>query len=431
MSRSANRSGFTFIEMAIAMALMSLVLAGAWRLINSYNMQSRSNNQAYKISMLANAIKSNAKVILDAAGTVCTNITSSTSNDVWGWRNASCVNTSPFPVYNISTNVLTYNMDTANFANAVNTVINTVGQYCSYTGQTATTVTFNCSALLVTGLQYKTSVYPVVNTYTTTPGIVSSLNGANVTFIPPHNSNSSADFLNFLDFPSAVYIQYNQYLSNTGSTVNHNDMLNGPNPLNYAYQLDLTDLYLDRVKKTRDSLIALDAALRGYGISKMTSEFENVPPGGLSSKEVFFIPWIWQVLASTQADTLTLCNNSTTCSSIVSGSQWATSAQVATYADAWVLITTNLMTSNLAYTADAFGNPLRIVPLSNGCTGDVSACLANNNGQPPLPEQNYLSTMVSSGYAPRPPYTSLMVSPLCTSNAAYPDFCRWTVVYPN
>src|SRR5208337_1570392 len=92
----------------------------------------------------------------------------------------------------------------------------------------------------------------------------------------------------------------------------------------FAYKMDMTDLYLDRVKKTRDNLIALDAALRGYAIGQMVSEFENVPPNGLASQDVFFVPWIWQVLASTQANTLTLCNNSTTCTSIVSGSQWAT-----------------------------------------------------------------------------------------------------------
>jgi len=408
---------------------MSIIVAACFKLINTYTMQTNVAQQAYNISSLANAIKENAKLIMDASMTVCTNITTAYSNDAWGWRHNSCANTSPFPIYNITTNLLTYNIDTANFSSQVNSIIANISPYCPLSSQTATTASFSCLGLAITGLQYQTLTSGPGNTATPANNI--GANTVNI-FSTPHTNATNADFLNSLDFPSAVYIQYTETLSNSGTTISHYDMINAQsNVPNFAYRLDLTDLYLDRVKKTRDNLITLDAALRGYAIGAMTSEFENVPPNGLSSKDTFFVPWIWQALASTQAKTLTLCNNSTTCNSIVSGSQWAAAAQAATYADVWMLITTNLMASNLTYVGDAFGNPLRIVPLANGCTGDVSDCVPSTD-TPPVPQGSYLTAMTTAGYEARPPYTSLIVSPLCTGGTTtYPDWCRWTVVYPN
>ncbi|MBF0559008.1 MAG: prepilin-type N-terminal cleavage/methylation domain-containing protein [Nitrospirae bacterium] len=426
MSRSAgNNKGFSFIEMSLALTIMALVFAASFRLINTYKMQADVNRQAHNISMLATSIKNNAKLVMDASLAVCTSITTAYADDGWGWRHANCMNTSPFPVFDINGKVLTYNIDTANFSSAVNSIISNVAQYCRHTGQTATTVTFDCSALGISAVQYKTSSNPTVNTVQNTVNI----------FTTPHNNSTNADFLNFLDFPSAVYIQYNTYISNSGQTVAHNDMINATSDAgDDAYKLDMTDLYLDRVKKTRDNVINLDAALRGYAIGVMTSEFENVPPNGLSSQDTFFVPWIWQVLASSQANSLTLCNNATSCSSIITGTQWANAAQTNSFAQTWIWLTTNLLSSNTSYVADAFGNPLRIVVIANGCTGDVSTCTAagpSGSNPPPGPQGSYLSTMVSASYGPRPPYSSLIVGPLCLSNAIYPDFCRWTVVYPN
>ena len=421
--------GFSLIEMSLALVIMSIILAASFKLINTYTMQANVNQQAYNISSLANAIKENAKLIMDASMTVCTNITNAYSNDVWGWRHTSCLNTSPFPIYNITTNLLTYNIDTANFSSQVNSIIVNISPYCPFSSQTATTVSFSCSGLVITGLQYQTLTSGPGNT--ATPESNTGANTVNI-FPTPHINATNTDFLNFLDFPSAVYIQYTETLSNSGATISHYDMINAQsNVPNFAYRLDMTDLYLDRVKKTRDNLITLDAALRGYAIGAMTSEFENVPPNGLSSKDVFFVPWIWQVLATTPGGTAILCDNSTTCDSIASGAQWATAEQSATYADVWMLITTNLMSSNLMYVCDAFGNPLRIVPIANGCAGDVSGCVPSTN-TPPVPQSSYLTALTTVNYAPRPPFTSLIVSPLCTGDlTTYPDWCRWTVVYPN
>lgn len=418
-------SGFSLIELSLALAIMALVFTASFRLMSAYKMQTDTSRQAYNISMLAASIKNNAKIIMDASMAVCTNITAAYADDGWGWRHAACLNTSPFPVYDIISKILTYNIDTANFSSAVASIINNVGAYCKYTGQTATTVTFDCSALGISAVQYKTSVNPADNTVQNTVNI----------FTTPHNNATSADFLNFLDFPSAVYIQYNAYIGSSGNTIAHTDMTNATSdPGDDAYKLDMTDLYLDRVKKTRDNMITLDTALKGYATGKMTSEFENVPPNGLSSKDVFFVPWIWQSLASTQADSLVLCNDAFSCSSIVSGIQWATAGQTSSFAGTWLLLTTNLLSSNLTYVADAFGNPLRMVVIACGCTGDVSTCSSagpSGSNPPPDPGGSYLSAMVSASYDPRPPYSSLIVSPLCMSNASYPDFCRWTVVYPN
>lgn len=427
-SRSGNM-GFSLIEMSLALVIMSIILAASFKLINTYTMQTNVNRQSYNISSLANAIKENAKLIMDASMIICTNITNAYSNDAWGWRHTSCLNTSPFPIYNITTNLLTYSIDTANFSSQVNSIINNISPCCPFSSQTGTTVSFSCSGLGINGLQYQTLASGPGNT--ATPANNTRANTVNI-FPTPHANATNTDFLNFLDFPSAVYIQYTETLSNSGATIAHYDMINAQaNVPNFAYRLDMTDLYLDRVKKTRDDLITLDAALRGYAIGAMTSEFENVPPNGLSSKDVFFVPWIWQVFATTQGGTAILCDNSTTCDSIASGVQWATPGQTATYADVWMLITTNLMSSNLMYVGDAFGNPLRIVPIANGCTGDVSGCVPSAN-TPPVPQGSYLAVLTAANYAPRPPYTSLIVSPLCTGGTTtYPDWCRWTVVYPN
>ncbi|HXW67964.1 MAG TPA: prepilin-type N-terminal cleavage/methylation domain-containing protein [Dissulfurispiraceae bacterium] len=435
MSRSTDsQNGFSLLEIALALAVMAMILAPTLKLINTYTAQTQVQNQQYKVAMLANSIKENAKLIMDASMTECTNINTSTTltnftnSFGWGWRHSLCQDTSPFPTYNITTNVLTYSIDTANFAGAVTSIINNTTGYCPYAAQTATTVTFNCAGLGITNLQYQTQTSGPGNT--ATPANNTAANTINI-FSGPHTANTNADFLNSQDFPTAVFIAYNELLSNINGTIPHYDMINAQsNVAFFAYKLDMTDLYLDRVKKTRDNLIALDAALRGYAIGQMVSEFENVPPNGLSSQDTFFVPWIWQVLATTQANTLTLCNNATTCTSIASGTQWATAAQVGNLSSPWLLILPNLMSSNWAYDSDAFGNPLTIIPLSNGCTGNVSGCVPSTN-VPPLPQGSYLSAMVTASYAPRPPYSSLIISPLCTSNASYPDFCRWTVVYPN
>src|SRR5208337_3507635 len=249
--------GFSLIEMSLALVIMSIILAASFKLINTYTMQTNVNQQAYNISSLANAIKENAKLIMDASMTVCTNITAAYSNDGWGWRHTSCLNTSPFPIYNIRTNLLTYNIDTANFSSQVNSIITNISPYCPFSSQTATTVSFSCSGLAITGLQYQTLTSGPGNT--ATPANNSGANTANI-FPTPHTNATNADFLNFLDFPSAVYIQYTETLSNSGATISHYDMLNAQtNVPNFAYRLDMTDFYLDRVKKTRDNLITLDA----------------------------------------------------------------------------------------------------------------------------------------------------------------------------
>ena len=424
-----NNKGFSLIEMSLSLVIMSVLLAAVFKLYNTYSMQTTVAQQSYNITSLGTQIEYNAKLILDAAMLECTNITTATANDGWGWRSSLCQNTSPFPTYTIATNLLTYNIDTANFANTVNTIIANIGPYCSYGGQNATQVTFNCSNLAITGIQYQTTSSGPGGT--ATPASNTSADTVNI-FATPHTNATNADFLNLLDFPSAMFIQYTETLTNTGATISHYDMINATTNIpNKAYTQNFTDLYLDRMKKTRDNLLTLDAALRGFAISSMTSEFENVPPNGLASKDVFFVPWIWEVLAATQANSLTLCNNATTCSAILSGAQWATAAQTTSFADVWLLITQNIMSSNLVYAIDAFGDPLRIIPISNGCTGNVSACVPTTN-TPPAPQGTYLTALTTASFTPRPPYTSLIVSPLCTANGiTYPDFCRWTVVYPN
>src|SRR5208283_2202148 len=200
--------GYSLIEMSLALTIMALVFAASVRLMNTYKMQADINRQAYNISMLANSIKNNAKLIMDASMIVCTDITAAYANDGWGWRHSSCLNTSPFPTYNTSTNILTYGIDTANFSNAVASIMNNTGNYCTYKRQTATAVLFDCSALGVTGIQYKTAAYPIANTYATTPGVVTMLG----TFVPPHNSGTNSDFLNFLDF-RPLYISSMTHIS--------------------------------------------------------------------------------------------------------------------------------------------------------------------------------------------------------------------------
>src|SRR5208337_4408556 len=251
----------SLIEIALALAIMAVILAPTLKLINTYTTRSQVSNQQYKVAMLGNSIKSNAKLIMDASMTVCANINASTTlanytnGFGWGWRHSLCQDTSPFPVYNIATNVLTYNIDTANFSSQVNSIINNTTSYCPYTGQTATTVTFNCAGLTITNIQYQTQISGPGGT--TTPANNTAANTIDI-FPGPHTANTNADFLNSQDFPTAVFIAYNEYLGNIGSTISHYDMTNAQtNIAAFAYKMDMTDLYLDRVKKTRDNLIAL------------------------------------------------------------------------------------------------------------------------------------------------------------------------------
>ncbi len=430
--RKVDNRGFSMVELSLALLIMTIIVAASVRMINALTAQTQVNTQQYKIAMLANSVKSNAKLIMDAAGTVCTAITTAYANDGWGWRHALCQNTSPFPVYNITTNILTYRIDTANFGNTVNSILNNTGNYCPFVAETATTVTFNCSGLNITGIQYQTLMSGAANA--ATPGSNAAANTVDI-FAPPHTNSTNADFLNFLDFPSAVFIQYKEVFSNVGSTISHYDMINAQtNVVNFAYKLDFTDLAFDRQKKTRDGLVNLTTALSTYASGTMVQEYENVAPNGLGNADTAFVPWVWQGLATTQAGSTVLCADSTTCSAIVSGTQWATAAQTSTFAKAWLLVTTNLLSSNTSYIADAFGNPLRIIVMANGCTGDVSACTpagpAGSN-PPPKAQGTYLTSMTTASYTPRPPYASLIVSPLCTGTSSYPDFCRWSVVYSN
>ncbi len=425
MSRCAGRKGFSLIEVIMALTVMAIVMGAVIKVINAYNTQTNVSTQQYQVAMLATAIKSNAKLILDAAGTVCTAITTAYANDGWGWRHPLCQNTSPFPVYAIATNVLTYNIDTGNFASTVNSIISDITPYCPYLATTATTVTFSCAGLGVTGLQYQTSTGPTTNTFANTENI----------FTTPHTNNTNADFLNFLDFPTAVFIQYTEFLTGSGTTITRNDMLNGADMSKHAYTLNLTDLYFDRAKKTRDNLQNLSYALTSYASATMVAEVENVTPNGLSAQDTAFVPWIWQSMATTQAGTLVLCADSTTCAVIAPGTQWASAGQTSSFAMAWLLVSANLLSSNLAYVSDAFGNPLRLILISNGCTGDVSGCGVtgpSGTNPPPNPQGSYLAAMITAGYAPRAPWSSLIVSPLCTGapDPAH-DFCRWGPVYPN
>ncbi len=417
-----NQRGLSTVEIMMTLAVMATVMPTVFMLVQSYRSQAQVSKQSYQVQMLATEIKQNAKLIMDAAIIECSqSLSTAYANDGWGWRDPNCQNTSPFPSYNITSHNLVYYLDTANFGSTVTNIINNIGTYCSYVSQGVTNVVFNCSSLGVTGIQYQTASGPTSNVAANTVD----------PFTVPHTNGTNADFLNFLNnnFPSAVYIQYNIYLSDTGNTIQRNDMTGAPgDPNNGAYMGDMTDLYLDRVKKQTDMLSSLDTALRNYGIGVMTAEFQGAAIGGLASADSFFVPWMWQALASSQSNSLTVCNT-TICGNFTSGAQWATAAQTATVPDVWLLLIQNLGL-NTTYTIDAWGNPLRISLISNGCVNDVTACSTVNTA-PLIPTSGYLAAIAAAGYLPRPSYLSLIVSPLCTANSTFPKFCRWSVGPPN
>lgn len=390
-----EQRGFTLTEILIGMMVFFLLSYGLYRSYLFFQMRSDSIEVRNALERFASGIMKNYSLIMEVFEPVCTNVDAGATDDGWGWKHTDCSSTSPLPYWDADGRRLVYSLDLSSLdasqaQSLKDQVSSNLYPLCFYDEESEeNTLQFVCDGLVwIRDVYYRTPYSGDVGTF--------------------HTPGTELDFLNF---PTALVVEYSRKIRTSGETVDE------------VYEVNLGDLYLYSVNRSREKMKRLVDTLRQYAQTRIVAEFQNPYPDGLRSGDDFFIPWHWQGFGSSIYETCT----DDSCSNLQDPNKWVRS--FLGFADVWVRILNNLFGGDTSLIVDGFGNPMRLIPIANGCDVDLTLC-SFNNGVPPFPGPDY-------DYVVKPPFVSYVVSVVCLSptnpytGERVPDWCRMPVVYGN
>ena len=391
MGLERKERGFTLTELALALAILGLLFASLIRMSVTAQQEFRQKREYLNVYAFEKGLKTSFTSIVNAFESVCSRIPSdATPSWSWGWRHPSCNGTSPLPVF-VGGERIRY------FLN-----LNSVPSSASLVNQIASAYTPYCT-LVARGSNFLDLLCPGLR------GMAYVIGNSRVAQFHPPGTD-----LNSLVSPVVQIVVAREMVDGTVQNV--------------TYQIDLADVWDARRRYSLAKLYTIRDALKRFHNQKLAREAGNTLPGGLSTADDELVPWFWQVFANTQANANLLCSRNTAtgvCDNLNSSAVWSG----VTDASAWRRIVQNVLNGEWKYTTDGFGNPLRIVPLKEACSGtNLNLCTSPT---PPVPQDNYANVT-----AVLPPYTTVIYSrvAIAGTNCAdlstpAPDFCRLFIVY--
>lgn len=419
-SKLLNKNGFSVIEIIIGLALFAISSLLFILTFFSFKSYTDAENKRLNIEKLGIAIQKTSQTIVDIFTSICTN--SPTNNLRWGWLHTNCSGTSIFPTLSSSGNslVLTYNYNGDRLSpsqlNTLQTEIATNFNFCSVSHPSNTQTVITCPFAINARYCLATSTNCNSNTQT----IQTS----------PHTAGQSYDYIT--NRIISLVVEYDD-VGPRGSVIQHR--IGNTSEHNRPYFVDFGSYYMSMMEKNKQKFIDIYNALRKYEITRRVVESQN--PNGLNEIDDYFIPWAFQITASSLSNANTSCNNSS-CSNITSPAYWDNGISSTNMLIYTQNVINYLLGGTRSYMIDVFGNPIAVELLVDMSRYNGSTCrslytpsIGTNclrvNPLPSTPRPNY-----ASSWSVRPPFMGYIYSEFChdLSNTQF-DSCRMVVVYVN
>lgn len=342
--------GFTLIELALGLAVLSIVTLATVRFIFSVKRDTAQAQERYKVLTLQRAIKNSFNEIVSMVENRCYPENDGYSPLSWGYRHPSCQNTSPLP-YLSGQGVLRYDVN-LNDPSLLNRIVSNFSGVCVLQRtDNQTFIELFCPDLI-------SLTYDGVRRF--------------------HTPNTP--------FPTDRSPSVEVQVRRQGFS----------NPISYAFSLD--DLFQERRSYSLKKFQDLMERLRSESQYLSNAEFNNPPPSGLPSGDDVLVPYFWKVFSDDYARAKnTSCNTGggNTCLNY-DNTVWRRGTLSQTVAIRRVI--QNLMNGEVKYYTDGFGNAVSLIPFISQCGNDLQTCQAS---APPVPSKYYLPN-------PTPPFVSVL-----------------------
>jgi len=345
------KRGFTLIELALGLALLSIVTLATLRFIFSVKADTQQAQERYKVLTLQKAIKTTFNEIVSTVENSCYPESDAYSPLSWGYRHPRCQNTSPLP-YVPSQSVLRYDVNLANDPSLLNRIV------ASYSGACVLQRTDNQTFIELF-----------------CPDLISLTYDGSQRFHAPNTP-----------FPTDSSPSVEVQIRRQGFS----------NPITYTFSLD--DLFQERRSYSLKKFQDLMERLRTESQYLSNAEFNNPPPTGLPSGDDVLVPYFWKVFSDDYARARnTLCNTGggNLCVNY-DGVVWRSGNLSQTVAIRRVI--QNLMGGEVKYYTDGFGNAVSLIPFVSQCVANLQTCQASS---PPVPQKFYSPN-------PTPPFVSVL-----------------------
>ena len=379
------RSGFSIIEVALSLMIISIVTIGVLKQLQSTNRAALIQKELDYKATVDNGMKISFEQILDSFEPICSNIASDASTK-WGWGHNSCNNTSPFSTF-VAPNILRYNIQFSSLsaqdrASLENAIVGAFAPYCTLKAKDNSKLDLQCVNL--SAMQYDLGA-----------GAVASA----------HTVGSDID-------PSAVPVATItlQRHEGDGTVSSQNSDIN------------FLDVYEKRRNFSLEKFNAIRNVMKTYYNTQLSLEVANAPSTGLNSTDDEFVPWQWKMFGDSTSSVLgSVCDlaGGNTCSNLNTNNIWRNSLSgIGLYMRR---VTTNLFNGDVRLTIDGFGNQITLYPLMSQCgNNDISTC---GTTAPAIPQKDYFNIM-------RPPYMSaLYINTYKDKSVVAPPYGRAYVSY--
>jgi len=423
-----RRRGFTFVEVIFVLAVTALLMISLYTLFNAFAGHFTTQTRKLYIEELGYAMKKSADLIIKTYQSHC--IAGATANLGWGWRNPSCSHTVIFP--NLNGNILTYTYDsgvlTVDEQNKLKSEIRSLYSFCEVDDSAEGQIVITCPEFV--SIHYCTAEATNCNDITQLKNSI-------------HSPGRSYNYIK--DRIISLVVEYDE-ISRRG-TVSVQHRIGAVNNYEKPAFVDFSDFYQEKAQENLEKFVDIYNVLKKYEVTRRVDEMANtVPTSGLSERDDYFVPWVYQVTADSQADAYLKCDNNN-CTNHQTNTIWDRSVSTTDLYTFTRHVIDYLLGGDTTYMVDAFNNPIGIELLidrskcsklySPEDTTNPTNCIRIPN--PPYPQENYRLTTDGSGSIDcsshpciYPPYIGYVYSEFCydLTKPEY-DVCRKAVVYAN
>ena len=429
--RSLRTLGYGMLDIVMAIAIAAVFISGFLVFYSSYKYSQENSQKRIQAEQLGYAIKRMAENIINLySGKCVTGITNTAFG--WGWRHPWCSQTIIFP--QLSNQILIYTYDTgvlsANEVAYLQSEARSLFSFCRVDTSVSGRITITCPQFV--GLYYCVATSGDCNVLTNLKSQV-------------HTAGQSYDFVK--DRIVSLVVEYDEYDRKGNVGIQHR--VGKVNEWEKPVFVDFGDFYARRNELNLKKMIEIYNVIKKYEVTRRLVENQNTPPtSGLSEVDDYYVPWVYQVTASSVTNAFANCTSN--CINLQNNSYWG---RTVASNDMYVFISRivqNLLNGDVQYLVDAYGNPLGVELLvdrtrcgasprlySPQDLTNPSNCIRVSN--PPYPQPNYRLTTDGSGSIDcdrhpciYPPYSGYVYSEFCY-NLSDPlqNICRLPIVYVN
>lgn len=413
-----RRGGFSLLELSLSMAVVTLLIAGLYWFFTALNVSVENSKKRADLVRLAEGIKKSAKLIVEVYTPYCTTgITN--RNFGWGWRKSGCDTVRVFPVLNGNTLTFEFNESILSAAdkNRLKSEIRSYfADFCVVDDSVANKITVTCSEF--DGIYY-------------CPATATDCNDSTQLVNSVHTPGNSYNYVN--NRITSLVVEYTERGRRGVGGIQHR--VGAANDFEKPAFLDFGDFYREMDQRNYKKFVDVYNALKRYEVTRRVTEMKNTAPAGLDELSDYFVPWVYQITASSSANAYAVCDDPTNsnCDNLHSNNYWNRTVGATDMYEFLHRIVDYLLGGDTSYFVDAWGNPIGVELLvnPNACRtlykpGMASNCIRISN--PPYPQKDYDTVFTTV----RPPYLGYIYSEFCNDlDDASQTACRMPVVYAN